>query len=64
MINVVLTVTVIAFQFGTYVIHIFPPCEFSDVHLNTCASDFLAKVRARHTSYLFVVITMLQQPNA
>lgn len=45
----------------SHVVHIFPPCEFSDHYLVDSASDFLKSIREHGTSYLFVVVTTVVQ---
>ena len=42
---------------GLYVVHIFPPCEFSDTQLNLAAPELHRRVMQSNQSHLLVVIT-------
>ncbi|TGZ74203.1 hypothetical protein CRM22_001071 [Opisthorchis felineus] len=45
------------FQQGLYVVHIFPPCEFSHTQLDLAAPDLNRRVIQANQSHLLVVIT-------
>ncbi|THD24612.1 Msx2-interacting protein [Fasciola hepatica] len=45
------------YQQGLYVVHIFPPCEFSHAQLNLAAPELYRRVLQANQSHLLVVIT-------